>query len=89
MTIEAPAQGRINGAKLDRAVLKWEYEHGRRLSYSELADKVGVSVDFLYRLRRNDLAQLPIDRIQALCGFLGTSLDGLLWEDVGEFVEEG
>jgi len=57
----------------------WQARHNEALLIPDLADKTGLSRDFLYRLYRDDIQRLDLDKLEILCRFFGCSPDDLIW----------
>lgn len=61
----------------------WQTQHNRRLTLRELAEKTGLSPNFLHRFQHGDVQKLDLDKLQSLCDFFRVTPDSLLWVEDG------
>lgn len=55
---------------LEPALFKWQAKHNRRLTYEELAERAGISIAALYRLKSGSTITPDLRKINALCKVL-------------------
>ncbi len=55
---------------IEPAVLRWQARHGKRLTNEELADKAGISIAALYRMKSGDMIAPDLRKINELCKVL-------------------
>lgn len=58
---------------------QWQAEHNQALLVPDLAEKTGLSPDFLYRLYNNTIKRLDLDKLEVLCTFFSCTPNDLLW----------
>lgn len=63
---------------LEPAILKWQAEKRRRLTYEELAEMIGVSVATLYRMKAGRVKRLDLETLGRLCEVLECDIEDLL-----------
>lgn len=56
--------------EIDRALLRWQGNHGRRMSYSELASLAGLSLPTLNRYKAGEVNKADLEKINRLCKVL-------------------
>jgi DNA-binding Xre family transcriptional regulator len=55
---------------IEPAVLRWQARHGKRLTNEELAEKAGISIAALYRMKSGDMIAPDLRKINELCKVL-------------------
>lgn len=55
---------------IEPAVLKWQAKHNQRLTYDELAQRAGISIAALYRIKSGDMIAPDLRKINQLCKVL-------------------
>lgn len=53
--------------ELESAVLQWQAKHNRRLTYEELAERAGISIAALYRIKSGSMITPDLRKLNALC----------------------
>jgi putative transcriptional regulator len=56
---------------LEEAFLKWQARLGHRVTYRELAQRAGITLATLNRMKNGELTNPSFDKIDALCRVLG------------------
>ncbi len=59
----------------------WQAKNNESISLRELAERTGLSRDFLSRFQRNEVRRLDLGKLQNLCTFFGVTPNDLLWEE--------
>jgi DNA-binding Xre family transcriptional regulator len=65
----------------DRAILKWQAKHGRRITHEELATEAGMSIASYYRLKKGDSITPDLNKINALCKVLECELEDIMYRE--------
>jgi DNA-binding Xre family transcriptional regulator len=68
-------------SNLEKKILAWQAQNGRRLTLRELSEKTGLSVNFIHRFRHDDWQMIARDKLTALCAFFACTPDELLWDN--------
>ena len=55
---------------LEPALLQWQAKHNERLTYDALAEKAGISIAALYRIKSGNMITPDLRKINALCKVL-------------------
>lgn len=55
---------------IEHILLKWQAKHGRRMTNEELAEKAGISIAALYRMKSGEMLQPDLRKINELCKVL-------------------
>lgn|SRR5690348_9184321 len=55
---------------IEKALLEWQGKNGRRMTNEELADRAGLSIAALYRMKSGDMLQPDLRKINELCKVL-------------------
>lgn len=55
---------------LDNVILKWQSDHNERLTYRELARRAGISLATLNRIKRNEISNVSLTKINRVCKVL-------------------
>lgn len=69
--------------KLKQLIAEREFEQGKRILFTEIADKTGIHRATLSRIANNRGYNTTSDNLNALCKFFSCSLS-----DIAEYVEE-
>jgi DNA-binding Xre family transcriptional regulator len=64
--------------EIDRAMLMWQAKHSQRMTYAELAEKVGISLATLNRMKNGDMTNPDLRKINLLCKVLECELPALM-----------
>jgi len=68
-------------SNLEKKILAWQAQNGRRLTLREIAEHTGLSVNFIHRFRHDDWQMIARDKLAALCAFFACTPDDLLWQE--------
>ena len=68
---------------------RWQAAHNEALLIPDLADKTGISRDFLYRFYNDEVIRLDLDKLETLCVFFGCTPNDLIWVDGQSVSDEG
>ena len=55
---------------IEPALLRWQAKYGQRLTNEELAERAGISIATLYRMKSGDVQQPNLNKINAICKVL-------------------
>lgn len=55
---------------IEPALLQWQAKHGQRMTNEELADRAGISIAALYRMKSGDMIAPDLRKVNALCKVL-------------------
>lgn len=55
---------------IEQVLLTWQAKHGRRMTNEELAEKAGLSIAALYRMKSGEMLQPDLRKINELCKVL-------------------
>lgn len=55
---------------IEPALLRWQAKHGQRLTNEELADRAGISIAALYRLKSGEMIAPDLRKINEICKVL-------------------
>jgi putative transcriptional regulator len=55
---------------IEQVLLTWQAKHGRRITNEELAEKAGISIAALYRMKSGEMLQPDLRKINELCKVL-------------------
>lgn len=55
---------------VDRAIFAWQVRHNKKMTYSELARRAGISIHALNRLRSGDTIAPDLRKVNAICKVL-------------------
>src|SRR5690606_39187592 len=55
---------------IEKALFEWQAKHGQRMTNEELADRAGLSIAALYRMKSGDMLQPDLRKINELCKVL-------------------
>lgn len=55
---------------IEKALLEWQGRNGRRMTNEELAERAGLSIAALYRMKSGDMLQPDLRKINELCKVL-------------------
>lgn len=55
---------------LEPALLRWQANHQQRMTYEELAEKAGISIAALYRIKSGSMITPDLRKINELCKVL-------------------
>ena len=64
--------------EIDRAMFVWQAKHNQRLTYAELAERVGISLATLNRMKNGDMTNPDLRKINLLCKVLECELPALM-----------
>lgn len=56
---------------IDKHIYRWQVENQRRLTYTELAKKAGISLSSLHRLKTEPVVRPDLDTLDRLAAVLG------------------
>lgn len=63
------------------AISQWQIERGQKFTIPDLAERTGLSQNFLYRFNRGEIKLLDLEKLGQLCIFFGCTPDDLLWQE--------
>ena len=55
---------------IDPALLRWQAKYGQRMTYAQLAERAGITLASLNRLKSGETLQADLRKINALCKVL-------------------
>lgn len=55
---------------IEPALLRWQAKHGQRLTNEELAERAGISIAALYRLKSGEMIAPDLRKINEICKVL-------------------
>ena len=55
---------------IDKALFEWQAKYGQRLTNEDLAERAGISIAALYRMKSGDMLQPDLRKINELCKVL-------------------
>ena len=55
---------------LEPALFRWQAKHQQRMTYETLADRAGISIAALYRIKSGNMITPDLRKINALCKVL-------------------
>lgn len=55
---------------IDPALFRWQAKHGQRMTNEELAERAGISIAALYRMKSGEMLQPDLRKINELCKVL-------------------
>jgi DNA-binding Xre family transcriptional regulator len=55
---------------IEPAVLRWQARHGKRMTNEELAERAGISIAALYRMKSGDMIAPDLRKINEICKVL-------------------
>jgi putative transcriptional regulator len=55
---------------LEPALLEWQAKHKKRMTYESLAQRAGISIAALYRIKSGNMITPDLRKINALCKVL-------------------
>ena len=73
---------------IEPALLKWQANHNQRMTYEELAQRTGITIAALYRIKSGKMIAPDLRKINALCKVLECEPGDLFFrKETGEFDE--
>ena len=63
------------------AISRWQIRNGKKLTIPDLAERTGLSNNFLYRFHNSEIQRLDLDKLNSLCEFFECTPDTLLWTE--------
>lgn len=55
---------------IEPALLRWQAKHGKRMTNEELAERAGISIAALYRLKSGEMIAPDLRKINEICKVL-------------------
>lgn len=55
---------------IEPALFRWQAKHGQRMTNEELAERAGISIAALYRMKSGEMLQPDLRKINELCKVL-------------------
>ena len=55
---------------IEQVLFNWQAKHGRRMTNEELAEKAGISIAALYRMKSGEMMQPDLRKINEICKVL-------------------
>ncbi|MDQ7026054.1 MAG: helix-turn-helix domain-containing protein [Anaerolineae bacterium] len=55
---------------IEPALLRWQAKHGKRMTNEELANRAGISIAALYRMKSGEMSRPDLSKINELCKVL-------------------
>lgn len=55
---------------IEPALLRWQAKHGKRITNEELAERAGISIAALYRIKSGEMINPDLRKINAICKVL-------------------
>jgi len=55
---------------IEPALLRWQAKYGKRMTNEDLAERAGISIAALYRMKSGDMSRPDLSKINELCKVL-------------------
>lgn len=55
---------------IEPALLRWQAKHGKRMTNEELAERAGISIAALYRMKSGEATRPDLSKINEICKVL-------------------
>ena len=55
---------------IEPALLRWQAKYGKRMTNEELAERAGISIAALYRMKSGEMSRPDLSKINELCKVL-------------------
>ncbi|GEM_PF-642863 len=74
---------------IESALLQWQARHNQRMTYEELAERAGITIAALYRIKSGKTITPDLRKINAICKVLECEPGDLfIRQDTGDLEEE-
>ena len=74
---------------IDPALLRWQAKHGKRMTNEELAERAGISIAALYRMKSGEMSRPDLSKINELCKVLECEPGEIIKrEETGPIIDE-
>jgi DNA-binding Xre family transcriptional regulator len=66
-------------SRLEQLMLDYQAQKGHKVTLQQFSEEIGVSINFLQRIRTDQWQSIDRDKLWKLCRFFEVSPDQILW----------